>query len=127
MPLAIAVRSKETELGHAGVPHYGTSLHRAGKRYSTVGQASPPVERDDYACQPVMTGIEVCPATFPGHEKKAEVMYTDTASNRSSPPCILLRESYCVGKKVMKRTLPTSRKGTSDYELEIEEKDVKER
>lgn len=33
------------------------------------------------------------------------VMYIDTVPNRNSPPCILLRESYRVGKKVKKRTL----------------------
>ena len=32
-------------------------------------------------------------------------MYIDTVPNRNSPPCILLRESYRVGKKVKKRTL----------------------
>jgi len=33
------------------------------------------------------------------------VMYIDTLPNRNAPPCILLCESYRVGKKVMKRTL----------------------
>jgi len=33
------------------------------------------------------------------------VMYIESVSNRSSPPCILLRESYRHGGKVRKRTL----------------------
>jgi len=33
------------------------------------------------------------------------VMYIDTVPNRNSPPCILLRESYRTGPKVLKRTL----------------------
>ena len=32
-------------------------------------------------------------------------MYIDTVPNRSSPPAILLRESYREGGKVRKRTL----------------------
>ena len=32
-------------------------------------------------------------------------MYVETVSNRSSPPAILLRESYRDGKSVRKRTL----------------------
>ena len=32
-------------------------------------------------------------------------MYIDTVPNRNSPPAILLRESYRVGGKVLKRTL----------------------
>lgn len=32
-------------------------------------------------------------------------MYIETVPNRNSPPCILLRESYRVGKQVQKRTL----------------------
>src|SRR5260370_31663061 len=32
-------------------------------------------------------------------------MYIETVPNRTSPPAVLLRESYRVGAKVMKRTL----------------------